>query len=176
MQMLEHKQNPMKAIRVEKIVLNIGCGSDKDPQIAKYLLEKISGNKAVITYAKKRTTWGVGKGKPIGAKVTIRKNCGDLLKKLLDAVDMKLNKNSFDDTGNVAFGINEYVEIPGMQYDPKIGMIGFDTCVRLERLGYRVSRKKLRGKIGKNHRIKPDEAAEFIQRNFGIKVVEEEVE
>jgi len=164
--------NPTRNIRIEKVVLNVGCGADKEPETAKYMLEKITKGKAVITFAKKRTTWGVGKGNAIGAKLTLRKNPEVILQVLLKALDNRIKRASFDETGNVAFGIKEYMEIPGMEYDSKIGMMGFDICISFERPGYRVKKKKLSHKVGRAHRIKPEEAIDFMTKTFGIKIVE----
>lgn len=165
----------MKDVRIEKIVLNIGCGSKVKPETAKELLERISGAKAVITNAKVRTTWGVGKGKPIGCKVTIRRRNGadELLKRLLDALDRKIKATSFDVTGNVNFGIHEYIDVPGATYDPKFGIMGFDVCVSLERPGYRTKRKKISAKVGHRHRIQPSDAMKFMENKFGVEIEQE---
>lgn len=46
-----------------------------------------------------------------------------------------------------------------------------DICVTLERPGYRVKRKKLKRKIGKNHLIKKEEAIEWVKKMFGVEIV-----
>ncbi len=163
--------NPMKEIKIEKVVLNIGCGTKLNPEVAKKLLERITEKKAVITKTKKRSTFGVAKNKPIGCKVTIRKHAEKILEKLLQAKET-LTQSNFDETGNFSFGIKEYIDVPGIDYDPSIGILGFDVCVSLCRPGFRVARKKLKSKIGKNHKIKKDEAIEFVEKKFGIKVME----
>ena len=62
--------------------------------------------------------------------------------------------------------------MPGVRYDPKIGIFGFDVIVSLERPGYRVMRKKRkRSKVPKKHRVSRDEAVEFIEKILGAKVV-----
>ncbi|MEM5779240.1 MAG: 50S ribosomal protein L5, partial [Candidatus Aenigmatarchaeota archaeon] len=65
-------ENPMRRIRIEKIVLNIGCGKDpkKTPEQAAEILKRITGRKVVITRTHKRSTFGVAKNRPIGAMVT----------------------------------------------------------------------------------------------------------
>lgn len=167
--------NPMKEIRIEKVTLNIGVKEPAAADVAKKLLEKLTGRKVVITRTKKRTTFGVSKGRAIGAKVTIRgKESIELLKRLLEAVENRIKEDSFDDTGNFSFGIDEYINIPGLKYDPDIGIIGMDVCVTLERPGYRVKRKKIRkGKIGKTHRITKEEAMRFAEKSLGVKIVKE---
>ena len=162
--------NINKKIKIEKIVLNIGCGTKRNIEHAKTIIEKISGKKPIITKTKKRSTFNVPKNKPIGCKVTIRKNIDSFLKRLLIAKENTLLESNFDNTGNVSFGIKEYIEIPGMDYDPKIGILGMDVCVTLERPGFRVKKKRITKPVGKKHRISKEEAIEFIKKNFGITI------
>ena len=128
----------MKEIRIEKITLNIGAG-EAGPKLdkSKTILEKISGENVVITVTKKRTTFGGAKKKPIGAKVTIRgEKARELLKRLLQAVENRLKPSQFDSSGNFSFGIHEYIHIPGVKYDPDVGIVGMDVCVSLGRPGF----------------------------------------
>ena len=164
--------NPMREIRIEKVTLNIGCGKTVKPAHAKTILERLTGKKVVIVKTKKRSTFGVGRGKPIGAKVTIRKDYDDLLKRLFEAVDNQVLKSSFDENGNLSFGIKEYIVIPGMEYDPEIGLIGMDVCITLERPGFSIKRKRISKKIGKKHRITKDEAMEFLSKKYGVRFVD----
>jgi large subunit ribosomal protein L5 len=114
----------------------------------------------------------MAKGRPIGVKVTLRKQeAVEFLKRAFAAIDNKLPASCFDNTGNFSFGIKEYIDIPGMKFDPDIGIFGMDVCVTLERPGYRVKRKKLKKKIGKKHRITPDEAREWVKNTFGVEIV-----
>lgn len=166
--------NPMKIIRIGKITLNMGMG-EPGPKIdaAKKVLKTITGRKVVVTKSRKRSTFGVAKGRDIGVKVTIRgKAARELLKKLLEAVDNKLKSSQFDLNGNFSFGIHEYIHIPDMKYDPEIGILGFDVAVTLERPGFRIKEKRNPSKIGKSHRIKKEEAMEFIKKEFGTKIEE----
>ena len=65
--------NPMKEIRIEKVTINIGCGEPGEKlEKAKNLLEKLVERKIVLTKTKKRSTFGVPKGRTIGCKVTLR--------------------------------------------------------------------------------------------------------
>ena len=165
--------NRMREIRMEKLTLNVGAG-ESGPVLekAKLMLEKISGKNVVITHAHKRSTFGVPKGKAIGVKVTLRGDGAmDVLKSLLSAVDSKLKPGQFDSNGNLSFGIHEYINIPGMKYDPEIGIMGFDVCVTLERPGFRVKKRSVRpGRIGKSHRITPEEAMEWAKKKLGAEV------
>jgi len=162
--------NKMIEIRIEKITLNIGCGTETPLDVAKQILERISESKVVITKTKKRTTFNVPKNKAIGCKTTIRKSMNEFLKRMLAARENNLKESNFDNTGNFSFGIKEYIDIPKMEYDPKLGVLGLDVCVTLERPGYRVKRKKIFKKLGKNHIIKKTEAIKYVQENFGTTI------
>lgn len=166
-------ENPMRKIRIEKIVLNIGCGKDpnKTPEQAAEILRRITGRKVVITKTHKRSTFGVAKNRPIGAMVTIRKGAEELLKRLFEAVDNKIKASSFDNFGNFAFGIKEYIMIPGVKYDHRLPIFGLDVCVTLERPGYRVKRKKVWHKIGKRHLITKEEAMEWVKKKFNVEII-----
>src|SRR3990167_3711234 len=123
----------MRDIRIEKITLNIGCGTKTPIETARTVLNNVSGGKVVITKTRKRSTFNVPKNKAIGCKITLRKNTESFLKRLLEAKENRLRAGNFDSTGNFSFGIREYIDVPNMEYDPKIGVLGFDVCVTLER-------------------------------------------
>ncbi len=160
----------MRDLRIEKITLNIGCGTKTSLDHAVKILSMISQRNVVKTRTKKRTTFNVPKDKEIGCKVTIRDKCDEFLKRMLEARENKLAAGNFDNVGNFAFGIREYIDVPGSEYDPKIGVMGFDVCVTLERPGYRVKRKRLSKKLGRKHVITKDEAIEFAKDKFGVKI------
>lgn len=166
-------QNPMKEIRLEKVTLNIGCAGNLEKiERAKKLLEYLTGRKPIITKSRRRSTFGIAKGKPIGAMVTLRKKAAEeFLKKGLAAIGNKLSAKQFDPEGNFSFGIKEYIHIPGVKYVHEIGILGLDVCVTLERPGFRVKRRRVKkGKIPKKHRISREEAIEWVKKNFGVKV------
>ena len=168
--------NPMRNIKIEKLTLNIGVG--KNPQLldkAMSLLKSLSNAKPVKTYTQKRIAgWGLRPGLPIGCKVTLRGiDASELLKRLLQSKDNELTKKQFDDYGNIAFGIPEYINIPGIDYNPDIGIIGLEACVTLERPGFRIKkRKNEKKKIPKKHGIKKEDAMDFMKNEFKIKVGE----
>lgn len=165
--------NPMKNIRIEKITLNIGCGEGGEKlDKAKKLLEFLTNKKIVITTTHDRTSFGMAKGRPIGCKITLRgKDAEEFFKKALSTVDFKLSKNIFDKQGSFSFGIKEHIDIPGVRYDPEIGIFGMDVCVTLERPGFRVKRKKFPGKIGKKHLIHPEETMDWIVKNYKVELL-----
>jgi large subunit ribosomal protein L5 len=166
--------NPMRNIRIAKLTLNIGCGEggdklDKAKKLLEYLTEK---KKVVITKTADRTSFGMAKGRPIGCKVTVRGEAAqELLKKALTAVDFKIPKRSFDRQGSFSFGIREHIDMPGIKYDPEIGIFGMDVCMTLERPGFRVKRKRNPTKIGKKHLITPEESMEWLSQNYKVEII-----
>jgi large subunit ribosomal protein L5 len=170
--------NKMREIRIEKVTLNIGTGTaGENVEKAIKLLETITGRKPIETKAKKRIpSWGVRPGLTVGVKVTLRKkHAEELLERLLLAVDKKLPISSFDNNGNISFGIQEYIDIPGIDYMVEIGIMGLEVSITLERGGFRIKRRKFqRGKISSRHKISKDEAIEFMKSKFNIKLKEEE--
>jgi len=132
--------------------------------------------KTVKTVTSKRIQeWGLRPGLPIGCKLTLRKDRAmKMLPRLLEAVDNKLREKQFDENGNIAFGIHEYIEIPGVKYNPKIGIMGLEVCVTLARPGFRIRRRrKMVKKIPKHHQISRQDAMTFMSENFAVKIEEE---
>jgi large subunit ribosomal protein L5 len=167
----------MKEIRLEKVTINIGAG-EAGPKLetAKRLIEKLSGMKVVVTLTHKRTTFGGAKKRPIGVKVTLRgEKAKAFLANALKANENRLKPTQFDRQGNFSIGVKEYIDLPGVKYDPEIGILGMDICATLSRAGYRVARRKIRpGKIGKGQRITPEEAKEWARKEFNVTISKEE--
>lgn len=155
----------MRTVKIEKVTVNIGAGEGGERlERAVTLLERLTEGKAVKTQTMKRIpTFGVRPKALIGTKVTLRgAKAEEFVKKALDAVEFKLKEKNFDVTGNFSFGVREYIDMPGIKYDPKIGIFGFDVCVTLGRPGYRVKARRMRpAKVGKNQRVTKEEAIEF---------------
>ena len=122
-------KNPMMVPKIDKIVINMGVGEAKEN--AKVLdtaikdLETITGQKAVVTRAKKSVAnFKLREGMPIGCKVTLR---GEKMYEFLDRLvnlalprvrDFRgINPNGFDGRGNYAFGIKEQLIFPEIEYD-----------------------------------------------------------
>ena len=168
----------MRKIIVRKVTLNIGTGKPGDElEKALKLLTQITGRKPVKTVSNKRIpTWGLRPGLQIGCKVTLRgKEAIEILKRLLKAKGEELSWENFDDLGNFSFGIHEYLDIPGVKYDPSIGIIGLEVAVTLERPGYSIKKRKVKNRsIGLKHRIRRDDATEFMMKNYGLKMKEKE--
>ena len=172
--MSQQTQNLMKKISLAKLVLNMGIGKSGDPiEIGKKTLTQITGKKPNERNAKKsQRDWGVRKGEPIGVAVTVRGNdAAELLKKLLVAKDNQIMERAFDNEGNVSFGIKEHIDIPGIKYDPKIGILGLEVSLSLARPGFSIKFGKRKARIGKSHRITRSDATKFLTEEFGVEVV-----
>ena len=173
--MSQQTENLMKKIFLSKVVLNMGVGKSGDPiEIGKKTLAQITGKKPNTRNAKKsQRDWGVRKGEPIGVAVTVRNDDAiELLKRLLVAKDNKINEKSFDNEGNVSFGITEHIDIPGIKYDPQIGILGLEVSISLERSGFNIRRRsKQKAKIGKSHRIIKNDTIKFLTEEFGVQIV-----
>lgn len=165
----EMGNNPMRKIRIEKIVLNVG-GTGDNLEKGYRLLKMITGRNPAKSKAKKRIpTLGVRPGLEIGAVVTIRKDLHAFLKRMLFGIENKLRKKQMSEN-NFSFGVKEYIEIPGLEYQRDIGIMGFDVTVVFKRAGRRVRLKKIkRGKIPKRQDITKSEIIKFMEENFQTK-------
>ncbi|MFB5598052.1 MAG: 50S ribosomal protein L5 [Nitrosopumilaceae archaeon] len=173
--MSQETQSIMKKISLAKVVLNMGVGKSGDViDVAKKALDQISGKKSCARDAKEtQRDFGVRKGEPIGVAVTIRGNDAvELLKRLLQAKGNQVNGRAFDNFGNFSFGIKEHIDIPGIKYDPQIGILGLDVAVALTRPGYGIrTRSKHKARVGKTHVISKQEAKDFVSKEFGVTIV-----
>lgn len=127
--------------KLEKIVLNMGAGDStqdsRKAQIAADALTEITGQKAVVTRAKKSiATFKVREGMPLGAKVTLRgARMYDFLDRLVNIAlprvrDFRgLNKKSFDGRGNYAMGVKEHIVFPEINYDKVDSIRGMDIVI-----------------------------------------------
>jgi len=169
------EENPMLKPRIEKVVVNVSVGKSGEPlEKASKVLKALTGQNPCKRKAKKTIRdFGIRRGEPMACVVTLRKQRAiDFLKKVLHVVDYKIPKTSFDEYGNFAFGIKEHIEIPGVKYDPEIGIFGMDVCVSLSRPGWRVkNRQRAKAKIGSNHILTPEEAMIFVKDTLGVEIV-----
>lgn len=167
--------HPMKRIYLEKVVLNMGMGRSGDAiNVAKKALEQITnGCKPCQRNARdSQRDWGVRKGEPIGAAVTVRGQAArDLLMRLHEAKGNVISGRSFDNFGNYSFGIGEHIDIPGVKYEPQIGILGLGVSVALARPGYSIrKRSKHRASVGRSHAITSSEARRYIASEFKVQV------
>ena len=165
-----HSENAMRKIRIEKIVLNVGGIGEKLEKGFK-LLSFITKRKPAKMKSKKRIpTLEVRPGLEVGAVVTIRKDKEELLRRLLAAVDNFVKKRQMSEN-NFSFGIKEYLEIPGMEYQRDIGIVGFDVTVVFKRAGRRIRLKKIKkGKVSKKQIITKEEIIKFMEDNFQTRI------
>lgn len=169
----ETSHSPMKNIAISKVVINIGVGRSGEPvERAKKALNILTGQQPKVCGARNTVRdFGIHKGEPIGAMVTLRRDKAvDFLKRVIAAKGNIIKASSFDDSGNLSIGIHEHIDIPGTRYDPDIGIFGMDVCMALSRPGYRISRKRNKSSIGKSHRIKREDAISFLKQTFGVEV------
>lgn len=134
-------KNVMEVPRVEKVVINIGVGDAI--QNAKALedsvkeLEQITGQKAVVTKAKKSiANFKLRAGMPIGCKVTLRsEKMYDFLDKLMNISlprvrDFRgVSDTSFDGRGNYTLGVKEQLIFPEIDYDKVSEIRGMDVVI-----------------------------------------------
>ncbi len=132
-------KNIMEVPKLDKVVINMGVGEAKDN--AKVLesavadMEKIAGQKAVVTRAKNSVAnFKIREGMPIGCKVTLR---GERMYEFVDRLinlalprvrDFRgVNPDAFDGRGNYALGIKEQLIFPEIEYDKIDKVRGMDV-------------------------------------------------
>lgn len=166
------KQNPMRQIEIEKMVINCGGTDDKLERSVK-LISMITGKKVHKVKATKRIpAFGISPGKLAGAKVTLRDKAeiAGLLKRFFAAIDNKLKKNQVTEN-HASFGIKEYIEIPGLEYNRDIGILGFEVSLVFTRKGKRVKMRKIKqGKYPKRQVVTRQEIVDYLVKNFKIGV------
>ena len=165
-----HSENAMRKIRMEKVVLNVSGIAEKLEKGFK-LLSFITKRKPAKMKSNKRIpSLDVRPGLEVGAVVTIRKGKEELLRRLLAAVDNFVKKRQMSEN-NFSFGIKEYLEIPGMEYQRDIGIAGLDVTVVFKRAGRRIRLKKIKkGKISKKQIITKEEIIKFMEENFQTRI------
>ncbi|MFB6113401.1 MAG: 50S ribosomal protein L5 [Halodesulfurarchaeum sp.] len=162
----------MREPRIEKVVVHMGVGhGGEDLQHAETILSEITEQEPVRTTAKRtEPEFGIREGDPIGAKVTLRGE--DAVSFLERAFDIAaVSRRSFDETGNVSFGIEEHTDFPSQEYDPSVGIFGLDVTVNLVRPGYRVTKRDAASRsIPSKHRMNPRDAIAFLEERFDLEV------
>lgn len=135
-------KNRLQVPRIEKIVLNIGAGEgaadQKKIQSAQNDLTAIAGQKAVITRAKKAiSAFKITAGRPVGVKVTLRKDrMYEFLDRLITVAlprvrDFRgVSGKSFDGRGNYAMGLKEHIVFVEIDYDKTETVWGMDIIIQ----------------------------------------------
>lgn len=158
---------------ISKVVLSAGA-TGQDLVKAKKLLEILTEKNAQIIKAgpKRRIPeLGVKPGLELGARVTLRgEEALELLRRLLGAVENKVNLKQITEN-HFSFGIDEYIDIPDMEYVREIGTRGFNVTVVFERHGVRVKLKKAkRGRLPKRQHIPKEEIVKYMEERFKTKI------
>ncbi|MBR2832197.1 MAG: 50S ribosomal protein L5 [Oscillospiraceae bacterium] len=140
MKKFEYK-SVMQIPRLEKIVINVGCGDARDNMKAIEAVVKditaITGQKAVVTKARKSVAnFKLREGMPCGVKVTLRQDkMWEFLDRLLNVAlprvrDFRgISANSFDGRGNYALGLKEQLIFPEIEYDKIEKIRGMDIVI-----------------------------------------------
>lgn len=162
--------------KIEKVTINIGVGEAGERlKKAETVLESITGHKPIETLS--RTTskdWGLRKRMPIGCKITLRGTGADeFLKEALSTRENKMADYSFDDEGNLSFGIPDHTLFKSQKYDPNIGIYGMDICITMKKHGYRVKYRRIQARrIPHRHRVKKEETVKFFSETFNVEVIQ----
>jgi len=91
---------------------------------------------------------------------------------LLSAIDNKLKEKQIN-AEDFSFGIKEYIEIPNIEYQRDIGMIGLNVVAVFKRKGKRVEKRKIKkGKLPKRQRVTKQEIISFIKSKFNTEITE----
>ena len=163
--------NSMKKVILEKVVLSVG-GSGENLEKGFKLLKILTGRNPAKMMSKKRIpSLGVRPKLEVGAVVTVRKNLNEILRRMLTTTGNTLKKSQISEN-SFSFGIKEYIEIPGVEYQRDIGIRGFDATVTFKRAGKRVKLKKMKaGKVPKRQNVSKEEIIKFMEENFKTKFI-----
>lgn len=171
----EKKQNKFEP-KIEKITINIGVGEAGERLTkAETVLRGLTEHTPVKTLSKTTNKdWGLRKRMPIGCKVTLRgKDADNFLTEALKTRENKIADYSFDEQGNLSFGIPDHTLFKNQKYDPKIGIFGMDIAITMKRAGYRIKKRRIApGHIPKRHQVKKEETIHFFKKQFNAEVLE----
>jgi len=165
----------MRQPKIGKILLSAGATGTNLEKSAK-LLELVGNMKAQIIKSGPKTripSFSVRPSMHLGTRITLRgEKAIGVLKRLLGAVDNAVNKKQISDN-HFSFGIEEYIEIPDMEYVREIGIRGFNVTVVFERAGVRVGKRKIkRGHLPKKQHVSKEEIIKFMEEKFGTNFTE----
>lgn len=161
--------------RIAKVTVNMGIGDGGERlEKAELTLQKLTGQKPLRTYGKvNNRELGVRPGMAIGCKVTLRgQTAEDFVRRALYTRLNKIHNWSFDNQGNLQFGVTDHTNFEGERYDPDIGVYGMDVAITLEKPGHRIKHRRLLArKVPPAHRVTRDEAMAFLSEKFNLEVL-----
>jgi large subunit ribosomal protein L5 len=167
--------NAMTRPVLRKVTVNIGVGEGGERlEKAEKVLTKLARQKPTRTFGKiNNRELGVRPGMPIGCKVTLRgKLAEDFVRRALYTRNAKVFEWSFDNQGNLQFGVADHTTFEGERYDPDTGVFGMDVALTLEKPGFRVKHRRLMSRrIPQRHRVTREEAKAFLTQQFELEVV-----
>merc|ERR1739844_560032 len=166
----EKWDNKMRAIKVDKLILNLCTGEsgDKLTKAAK-VLEDLSDQKPVESKAKYSIrSFGIKRNEKIACHVSVRGDRADeLLKRGLKVKEYELRKRHFSENGNFGFGIDEHIDL-GIKYDTSTGIFGMDFTIVLKRAGDRVSKRRAKSnRVCKFQRVTTDDSKLWFIEELG---------
>lgn len=163
--------------KIGKVTVNMSIGeSGVRLEKASQVLESLTDQTPIKLKAKKTIrTFGIRKFEPIAVKTTLRgEKAINFLKKALEVVENQLLIKNFDMYGNFGFGIKEHIELPGVKYDPNLGIFGMNVAISMERNGYRIHRRSYkRRKVPNKTKLSPEEVMVFLKKEFGTTIIKE---
>lgn len=164
--------NVMEKPYIAKATVNIGVGEGGEKLTrAEKLIETLVDQTPVRTYSKvTNPEFGIRKKQPIACKVTLRgEKAEKIISMVLAGLENRIKASQFDQEGNVSFGIREHIDIPGVRYDPDIGIFGMDVAVTFQKPGHRIKERRLRPKkIPKTQRVTKEESMELMKEKFQV--------